>query len=229
MVPRRFFSAQLLLSFFLFVLLCPVARAQDVLSRTSGETLSHFAQRLLPHGTVLAFPVREVTLGPLHTLVLLFGETSENYDEGWVLAPLLSTRGQYRKYLLPPTDEINLSSVASPAFQVKSIFTATLRQGTVPSLLIVFLVKGASAVKKGKGRSDEREYVTGVYRWTGHGFAFDGLSDRLAGLSDKAAVRRKLHALAAGRSQQRGGYSSSALRQVRSATKPSCSRAGVRS
>jgi len=230
LVTRRFSSTQLLLSFFLLVFLCLVARAQGVLSQQPGETLSHFAQRLLPHGTVLASPMREVTLGPfVHAFVFLFGETPENYDEGWVLTPLPGTPGQYRKYLLPPTDEINLSSVASPAFQVKSIFTAPLRQGAAPSLLIVFLVKGASAVKEGKGRSYEREYVTGVYRWTGRGFAFNRLSDRLAGLSDEAVIRRKLHALAARRFQQRGGYSSSALRQVRSATKPSCSRAGVRS
>lgn len=229
MATRLFSSTRLILLFSLLVFLCPVARGQEILSQQPGETLPHFGRRLLPHGTVLAFPMREVTLGPLHTLVLLFGETSENYDEGWVLAPLPSTRGQYRKYLLPSTDEINLSSVASPAFQVKSIFTAPLRQGVAPSLLIVFLVKGASAVKEGSGRSYEREYVTGVYRWTGHGFALDSLGDRLAGLSDETAIRRKLHALAAGRSQQRGGHSSSALRQVRSAAKPSCSRAGVRS
>jgi len=204
LVPRRFFSAQLLLSFFLFVLLCPVARAQDVLSRTSGETLSHFGHRLLPRGTVLASPVREVTLSPfVHTFVLLFGETPENYEEGWVLTPLPGTRGKYHKYLLPPTDEINLSIVASPSFRVKSVFSAPLRQGAAPSLLIVFLVKGKGAVKEGGGRSDEQEYVTGVYRWTGHEFASDGLSDRLAGILDEAAVRLKLHALAARRSQEK--------------------------
>lgn len=204
MVIRHFFSVQLLFFYLLLVLLCPVARAQDILSRNPGEILSHFAQRLRPHGTVLASPVREITFGPLvHTVVLLFGETPENYDEGWVLTPRPGTLGQYRKFLLPPTDEINLSTVASPTFQVESVFTAPLRPGAAPSLLIVFLVKGASAVKEEGGRSYGQEYVTGVYRWTGQGFVSDSLSDRLAGLSGETAVRRKLHALAARRSQQR--------------------------
>lgn len=203
-MTRRFFSVQLLFSYLPFVLLCSAARAQEVLSRHPGETLSHFAQRLLPRGTVPASPVREITLGPfVHTLVLLFGETPENYDEGWVLTPRPGSPGQYRKYLLPPTDAINLSAVAFPAFQVRFVFPAPLRQGAAPSLLIIFLVKGASAVKEGKGRSYEHEYVTGMYRWTGHGFDFDGLSDRLAGLSDETAIRRKLHILAARRSRQR--------------------------
>lgn len=201
-LATRLFSSTRLLLLFSLLILCPVARAQDVLSRDSSETLSHFAQRVLPRGTVLASPVSEITLGPfVHTLVLLFGETPLNYDEGWVLAPRPGALGQYRKYLLPPTDEINLSVVASPSFRVKSIFTAPLRQGAAPSLLIVFLVNGASAVKKGAGRSYEQEYVTGVYRWTGRRLVFDGLSDRLAGLSGETAIRRKLHALAARRSR----------------------------
>ena len=204
LTTRHFSSTRFSLSFFLLIFLCPVAKGQDKLSQQPGETFSHFEYRLLPHGTVPASPVREVMLGPFaHAFVLLFGETPENYDEGWVLTPLPGTPGQYRKYVLPPTDEINLSRVASPSFQVKSVFSAPLRQGTAPSLFVVFLVKGASAVRQGGGRSYEQEYVTGVYHWTGIGFAFDGLSDRLAGSTNKAAVRLKLHALTARRSGAR--------------------------
>jgi len=69
-----------LLSLFLLVLLCPVARGQDTLTRKPGETPSRFAQRLFPRGTVPAYPVQEVTLGPFRrALVLLFGETPQVY------------------------------------------------------------------------------------------------------------------------------------------------------
>ncbi len=143
-------------------------------------------------------------VGPFRrALVLLFGETPENYDEGWVLTPIPSARGKYRKYLLPSTDQINLSAVADPAFRVKSAFCTPLHPGAAPSLLILYSVTGRGAVQDGGGRSYGQEYVTGIYRWNGKAFALDPLGDRLAGLSSEKAVQGRLFALTARRFRRR--------------------------
>jgi len=181
--------------FLLLVLVCPAIGGKRLI-RKAGEIPPIFAQRLLPRGTVLASPIQEIALGrSSRALVLLFGETPENYDEGWVLTPIPGTRGQYHKYLLPPTDEINLPTVAAPSFRVKAVFSALLRRGAAPSLLILYAVRGFGAVKDDRTRSYEQEYVTEACRWTGQGFAFDPLGDRLAGLSTEKAIRRRLQGL----------------------------------
>ncbi len=207
-MTQRFSPACLLFPFLLLTAFSQATQAQSVLIRKPGEPPVHFAQRLLPPGMKLVYPVREFTLGSSrHSLILLFGETSgisyASYEGGWVLMPLPSMRGQYLKYLLPSTDQINLSAVASPSFRVKSVFSAPLRRGAAPSLLILYTVRGFGAVKDDQTRSYEQEYVTEACRWTGKAFAFDPLGDRFAGLATEKAIRHRLSALPARRFQHR--------------------------
>ena len=201
MATRRFPSAHLLFSFFLLTAFSKIAQGQGVLIRKPGETPTRFAQRLLPPHTMLVYPVREVALGPFrHALVVLFGETpdkgSGSYDDGWVLAPVPGTRGQYRKHSVPALDNIDMSAVAAPIFWVKSAFSVPLHRGAEPSLLILFSARGPGAVRDDRTRSrDEQEYVVEACRWTGLGLVFDPVGDRLAGLSTEKAIRRRLLAL----------------------------------
>lgn len=69
----------------------------------------------------LACPVREIAFGPFRrALVVPFGgaldSVAASYEGGWVLTPLPGAYRRYRKYVLPSTDQINLSAVAALTF-----------------------------------------------------------------------------------------------------------------
>lgn len=169
-------------------LLSPVLLLSETVDRRPNESLADFAARVIPKGTELAHRAIQGAFGPSKENVVILYHKRDDIDTnyaGWVLTPEGEKAASYRKYELPPMKEIpKLFEITVSAVMFAAI------SGPEPDLIVLYEYYRNGS---GKGASN----AAYAYHWNGEQWTLrDDVSQKLAGLKDAAAVRRKLKSIA---------------------------------
>ena len=158
----------------------------ETLTRNPGETIKHFAARMLPPKTQLAHLPLEGTFGPGAGNIVVLFQPAEGVDtnySGLVLVPV--QEGRYRKIELPKLSEIP----GRFEITVKSVFFEDIDGDSSPELFIL------SNYHRNGATEDDTDAVA-IYRWTGDAFSRldEKIEGKFTGLHTAAAVRNKIRA-----------------------------------
>jgi hypothetical protein len=171
----------LFLSLWLFSL--QTSAQQASYSRARGESLDHFAARIIPLGKKLVHPVTEGDFGPAkNALLILFADDEFRPFTGWALLP---EGGAYRPVVLPQPESMWSYT------EVKAVFFANADRDSTRELLIL------CEHMTGIGPTGARPFhYTWVYGWNRRAFVYrEKASAQIGTLATASKVRQRLRAL----------------------------------